>query len=85
MLQNPDRVEQFTSEIAEMKLPDTASSRDRVLLRVGAALMVVGVVVGLVAYVLGHGTTNPLQQRDAIVISIVGLTLAVVGGALFVR
>lgn len=85
MLQNPDRVEQFTTEIADMKLPDAASSRDRTLLRVGVGLMVLGVVVGIVAYVLGHGTTNPLQQRDAIVIAVLGLTLAVVGGALFVR
>ncbi len=85
MIQNPDRVDQFTTEIAEMKLPDAASSRDRTLLRVGVGLMVVGVVVGIVAYVIGHGTTNPLQQRDAIVIAIIGLTLAVVGAALFVR
>ena len=33
MLQNPARVEQFTAEIAEMKLPDTSSSRDRLFLR----------------------------------------------------
>lgn len=85
MLQDPTRVEQFTAEIADMKLPDTASSRDRTLLRVGVALMAVGVVVGVVAYFLGHGTTNPLQQRDAIVLSIIGLTLAVVGGAVFLR
>ena len=85
MLQNPDRVEQFTEEIAEMRLPDAASSRDRTLLRVGVALMVVGAVVGIVAYFIGHGTTNPLQQRDAIVMAIIGLTLAVIGGALFVR
>lgn len=85
MLQDPTRVEQFTTEIADMKLPDTASSRDRTYMRVGLALMAVGVVVGIVAYVIGHGTTNPLQQRDAIVIALIGLTLAVVGSALFVR
>lgn len=85
VLQNPDRVEQFTTEIADMRLPDTASARDRTLLRVGVGLMVVGVLVGIVAYFIGHGTTNALQQRDAIVIAVLGLTLAVVGSALFVR
>lgn len=85
MLQDPTRVEQFTSEIADMKLPDTASSRDRTLLRVGVGLMVAGVVIDVIAYVLGHGTTNPLQQRDAIVIALIGLTVAVVGSALFLR
>lgn len=85
MLQNPARVEQFTAEIAEMKLPDSASSRDRMLLRGGVALMGVGVVIAVVAYFLGHGTTNPLQQRDAIVLALIGLTVAVVGAALFLR
>lgn len=85
MLQDRTRVEQFTAEIADMKLPDTATSRDRLLLRVGVALMVVGVATGVIAYVIGHGTTNPLQQRDAIVLAVIGLTLAVVGGAVFLR
>lgn len=85
MLSNPTRVEQFTAEIAEMKLPDTSSSRDRLLLRAGVGLMALGVVIGIVAYVLGHGTTNPLQQRDAIVMAIIGLTVAVVGAAVFLR
>lgn len=85
MIQDPTRVEQFTAEIADMKLPDTAASRDRALLRVGVALMAAGVGIGVVAYVIGHGTTNPLQQRDAIVLALIGLTVAVVGAAVFLR
>ncbi|HEX7132216.1 MAG TPA: hypothetical protein VF228_06545 [Iamia sp.] len=85
MLQDPTRVEQFTAEIADMKLPDTASSRDRTLLRLGVVMMAAGVVIGVVAYFLGHGTTNPLQQRDAMVIAIIGLTVSVVGAAVFLR
>ena len=80
-----DRVEQFSAEIADMALPGTASGRDRALLWVGAALMIVAVVMVIVAYFIGHSTTNPLQQRDAIVSALIGLTLAVVGAALFVR
>src|SRR5690349_17597728 len=85
MLQDPTRGEQFTAEAADMQLADTARARDRALLRLGVALMAVGVVIGVVAYFLGHGTTNPLQQRDAIVLSIIGLTVALVGGAVFIR
>ena len=85
MIDNPDRVAQFTDEIAEMRLPDSKSSRDRTLLRGGVVLMVAGVVVTIAAYFIGHGTTNALQQRDAIVIAVIGLTVAVVGAALFVR
>jgi hypothetical protein len=85
MLHNSERIEQFTAEIAEMKLPDTATSRDRMLLRLGAALMVVGVAFTLVAYAIGHGTRNPLQQRDAIVSALIGVSLTVAGAALFIR
>ncbi len=85
MLEQPERVKQFKAEIAEMKLPDAASGRDRLLLRAGGVLMVVGVVLAPVAYSLSHGTTNPLQQRDAQVLALTGLILAVVGAALFLR
>ena len=85
MLEQPERVEQFKAEIADMKLADPATSRDRLLLRAGVALMVVGVVMAPIAYAVSHGTTNPLQQRDALVLVVVGLVLAVVGAALFLR
>jgi hypothetical protein len=85
MLDHPERVEQFKTEIAEMKLPDPASGRDRLLLRGGAVLMVAGVIVSIVGYSLSHGTESFLQQNDAQVVAIIGLTLAVVGSALFLR
>ena len=85
MLEQPQRVEQFKAEIADMKVADPVSSRDRLVLRVGVALMVIGVVLAPVAYAIGHGTTNPLQQRDAIVIVGSAVVLAVVGAALFLR
>ncbi len=83
--QQPDRVAQFTEDIAAMSLPSSGSSRDRVLTIVGATLMVLGVVVAIAAYFIGHGTTSALQQRDAIVLAVVGLSVAVVGTGLFVR
>ena len=85
MIDQPARVEQFKAEIAEMGLPDPATARDRLLLRGSAALMAVGAVVALVAYLIGHGTSNPLQQRDAVVLAVLGLVLAVIGSALFIR
>ncbi|QXC61392.1 hypothetical protein KSP35_00610 [Aquihabitans sp. G128] len=85
MIENPQRVEQFKGEIADMRLADPAAGRDRALLRLGTALMVVGVVLAPVAYGISHGTTNALQQRDAQIIAISGLIVAVVGGALFLR
>ena len=85
MNQNTDRIEQFKAEVADMRLRDPATGRDRLLLRLGAAGMAAGVAVAVVAYFLSHGTTNALQQRDAIVQALIGLTLAVTGAALFVK
>ncbi|HEY5153093.1 MAG TPA: hypothetical protein VIJ47_00055 [Acidimicrobiales bacterium] len=85
MNEDQDRVEQFRTEIASMGLRDPATRRDRSLLRVGAVLLVVGPILTIVAYVTSHGTNNPLQQGDAQVLAVIGLTVAVVGGALFVR
>ena len=68
-----------------MKVRDPATGRDRVWLRIGIALMVVGLGVAIGAYFMSHSTNNPLSQSDALVMAIGGLTAAVVGGAVFVR
>lgn len=85
MLEQPGRVEQFRREIAEMGVPDPARGRDRLLLRAGVVLMVVGVAMGVIAYVVSHSTRNPLQQRDAMVAALLGVAIAVSGAAIFLR
>ena len=85
MIESPDRVTEFKAEVADMRLADPALSRDRLLLKVAIALLVLGPVLGAVAYGLSHSTENPLQQRDAIVVALLGVSLAVVGGAMYLR
>ena len=85
MEKSPERVEQFKSEIAGMNLRDPSTTRDRQLLRLGVALLVVGIAVGIYAYTLSHGTTDPLQQRDAIVVGLIAVSVSIAGAALFVR
>jgi hypothetical protein len=48
-------------------------------------MLVAGMALGGVAYLLSSGTENPLQQRDAIVVALVGVAVAVAGGAVFLR
>lgn len=85
MIESHERVEQFKAEIAEMRLRDPATARDRTALRLGTTLMVVGLVATIAAYFHSYNATGGLQQRDAIVIAIAGLAATVVGAALFVR
>ena len=84
-MERSERVEQFKAEIADMGVKDPAVARDRLLLRASVALLTVGPVLGITAYFMSHGTENPLQQRDAIVLALIGVALSVSGGALFVR
>jgi hypothetical protein len=85
MIESHERVEQFKQEIGDMKVRDPATGRERVWLRVGIALMVIGLGVAIAAYFMSHGTSNPLSQNDALVLAIIGLAATIVGGAVFVR
>ena len=84
----PDRVEQFKADIADLKITDPSSSRDQLATRLGIAAMVIGIVLAVYAYTLSYGadTDNPApQQRDAIVLALIGVTVAISGGALYLK
>jgi hypothetical protein len=85
MYGQPDRIEQFTAEIAELRVPEPSAPRDRLLARLGLVVMVAGVAIAGFAYLHSHGTTNPLQQRDAITIGLAGVALTVAGGSVYLR
>jgi hypothetical protein len=85
MNDNTQRIEQFRAEVADMRLRDPATGLDRLLVRLGVVGLATGLGFGVAAWFISHGTRNPLQQRDAIVVALLGLTVAVVGAALFVK
>lgn len=81
----PDRIEQFKADIADLRITDPSTARDQLATKLGSVGMALGVVLPVVAYFLSHGTTNPLSQRDALVVALIGLALAVVGAALYLK
>jgi len=85
MTGQPDRIEQLKADIAGLKITDPATGRDQLAVRLGVAAMLAGAVLPVVAYAMSHGTTNELAQRDAIILGLLGVALAVIGGALYLK
>ena len=79
------RTESFKEEVRALKIKDPNSARDGLLLRLGVAAMIVGVVVSVVGYFVSHGTNNSLEQNDALTISMIGIAVTVLGAAVFLR
>jgi hypothetical protein len=90
MSANTQRVEQFKTEVAGMGIKDPALARDRMLLRLGVVGMAAGVLITLIAYIADRGipstsATAMLEQGDYQIIALIGIAVAVVGAALFLR
>jgi uncharacterized membrane protein YidH (DUF202 family) len=85
MHEQPERVDQFKADVADLRIKDPSTNRDRLVARVGLAAMAAGIAVTALAYSLSHGTTNPLEQRDALVLAVLGVAVVVAGAALYVR
>jgi len=83
----PDRIEQLKADVSQLKIADPSSSRDHLAARLGVAAMVIGIALGIYAYTLSYGSEadNAAQQRDAIVLGLVGVSVAVTGGALYLK
>ncbi|MGW6333004.1 hypothetical protein [Nocardia rhamnosiphila] len=79
------RADRFVAELAELKIPDPAAGRGALWLRAGVALLILGPVVTVLAYLMSHNTSDALVQRDALVIALAGVALSIVGAALFLR
>lgn len=85
MPEHPDRIEQFEADLAALRIADPAASRDQLAARAGLAGLSIGILLPVVAYALSHGTTNALEQRDALVLALLGVSCAVAGGALYLK
>jgi hypothetical protein len=80
-----NRADRFTRELAALKIPDPAAGRSALWLRTGGVLMALGLVLEVVAYLMSHGTADPLVQGDAVTIGLGGIAACVTGSVLFLR
>ncbi|MFZ4516880.1 MAG: hypothetical protein ACOYOP_00710 [Microthrixaceae bacterium] len=82
-----DRIEQFRSDIGDMKLKGGSGAGEKWFLILGVLLMVVGVVLAVVGAIqVGANGGSPADQRAYMAQgSFLGIALIIVGAALFVR
>lgn len=85
MSAQPDRIEQLKADLADLRISDPSTARDQLAVRLGLLGMALGVILPIAAYVMSHGTTNALTQRDALVVAVLGVSCAVGGGALYLK
>ncbi|MER5531617.1 hypothetical protein ABT075_44760 [Streptomyces sp. NPDC002677] len=83
--QPADRADRFVRELADLRIPDPAAARAGLWLRLGVALMTVGLLLAVSAYFVSHNTQNQLDQNDALALGLGGIAATVVGAALFLR
>jgi hypothetical protein len=79
------RIDQFRSDVSEMKLRTGTAGRDTAWTVVGAVLMAVGVIGAFIVY---QASLNQDDQRDVesgVILAVTLLGVAVAGAALFVR
>lgn len=82
----PDRLEEFQSELARLRVKGRSADDEQRLLFAGIILMPVGLVLVLVGYVGASGTTDLSAQVPYLLSGgVFGLGLTVVGAALFLR
>jgi hypothetical protein len=75
---------EFQSEVDALKVGGGRANPERTWLKVGTIGLVVAIVIEVIAYFGSHGTTDPLAQRDYIIVALLGLTIAVAATGLFV-
>lgn len=85
MTSTETRADRFVRDLAVLKIPDPAAARAGLWLRLGGALMTLGLVLAVSAYFMSHNTSDQLVQGDALTLGLGGIASCVVGAALFLR
>ncbi len=82
---NPQRIDEFKDEIHKLDLSPPEDSRERLWLTAGFILVVAGIVITIVAYVLGSGSAKTADQFAYLMNGLIGVAVTIGGAALFVR
>ena len=79
------RLDELRDEVSQLKLRREGATSERWLVWLGAAVAVAGAALIVVAYSSSHGTRDPLVQHDDLILALLGVSLAVIGSAVWFR
>ena len=85
MTQTPDRIDQFKTDMGEMKLKTTGSSKEGALQIIGAVLMVVGIVLAFAMWQSSQGQSDARDIQSSIIFAIGAMCVTITGAAMFLR
>ncbi|NLD77893.1 MAG: hypothetical protein GX643_14630 [Acidimicrobiales bacterium] len=78
-----DPTDRFLQDVAAIRVK--AAGRDALLLKVGAAMMPLGIALTVIGWFLSRNSQTSLDQNDALIVAVIGVAVAVVGVGLFLR
>jgi hypothetical protein len=73
------------AELAKLRSTNNSGRMDRSMSVLGVLLGVVGLGIILLSFVQSRGYSDIRNQMDALVLSLFGLSLSIVGSALYIR
>lgn len=85
MNDNPERVQEFKSAIADMKLRDPSTQGERRWLGIGIALMIAAIAISVYTYFQSQQEDFIEDQTELLSLGLVSIVLALTGIALFLR
>ena len=75
----------FSAELGKLRASNNSGPMDRSVSVLGVLLAIVGLVVILVSFMQSRGYSSILNQMDALILSLFGIGLIIVGSALYIR
>lgn len=79
------RLAEFQTQVDELKLTGGRANPERTMVRLALGLFVVAVAIEIVAFSLSSGASDARDQNDYIILSMLGVVVALGAVALFVR
>jgi hypothetical protein len=78
------RLHEFQAEVDSLRVGGGRANPERTWLKVSIAAWIVAIALEIFAWASSHSTEDALEQRDFIILSVAGLTIAVIGTGMFV-